>query len=86
MHSQRNIKLISSCLPVRLSLRPYGTTRVPLDGISRNLIFAKPLEKVQISLKYDNSFIHSVICLTTGPKPPPKRCLHIVRSRASSFK
>jgi len=31
-------------------------------------------------------FFHSVICLTTGPKPPPKRCLHIVRSRASSFK
>ena len=29
---------------------------------------------------------HSVICLTTGPKPPPKRCLNIVRSRASSFK
>ena len=33
-----------------------------------------------------HSFIHPVICLTTGPKPPPKRCLHIVRSRASSFK
>jgi len=32
------------------------------------------------------SFIHSVFCLTTGPKPPPKRCLHTVRSRASSFK
>ena len=32
------------------------------------------------------SFIHSVICLATGPKSPPKRCLHIVRSRASSFK
>jgi len=32
-----------------------------------------------------HSFIHSVFCLTTGPKPPPKRCLHIVRSRASSF-
>ena len=32
------------------------------------------------------SFIHSLICLTTGPMPPPKRCLHIVRSRASSFK
>ena len=31
-------------------------------------------------------FIHSVFCLTTSPKPPPKRCLHIVRSRASSFK
>ena len=32
------------------------------------------------------SFIHSVFCLTTGPKPPPKRFLHIVRYRASSFK
>ena len=26
-----------------------------------------------------------VICQTTGPKPLPKRFLHIVRSRASSF-
>ena len=33
-----------------------------------------------------HSFIHSVVCLTTGPKPPPKRFLHIVRPRASSFK
>jgi len=33
-----------------------------------------------------HSFIHSVFCLTTGPKLPPKRCLHIVRSTASSFK
>ena len=24
-----------------------------------------------------DSFIHSVFCLTTGPKPPPKRFLHI---------
>ena len=29
---------------------------------------------------------YSVVCLTTGPKPPPKRFLHIVRSKASSFK
>jgi len=28
------------------------------------------------------AFIHLVVCLTTGPK----RALHIVRSRASSFK
>ena len=33
-----------------------------------------------------DSFIHSVICLTTGPTPLPKRFLHTVRSRASSFK
>jgi len=33
-----------------------------------------------------STFIHLVVCLTTGPKPLPKRALHIVRSRASSFK
>jgi hypothetical protein len=32
------------------------------------------------------SFVHLVVCLTTAPKPLPKRALHIVRSRASSFK
>ena len=36
--------------------------------------------------KIHSSFTHSVFCLTTGPKPPPKRFLHIVRSRPSSFK
>jgi hypothetical protein len=34
-----------------------------------------------------HSFIHSsVICHTTGPKPLPKRFIHLMRSRASSFK
>ena len=35
---------------------------------------------------YDSNHHHSVFCLTTGPKPPLERFLHIVRSRASSFK
>jgi hypothetical protein len=36
---------------------------------------------------FKHSFIiHSVFCLTTGSKPPPKQFLHVVRSRASSFK
>jgi len=30
--------------------------------------------------------IHLAVCLTRGPKPLPKRALHIVQSRASSFK
>jgi len=30
--------------------------------------------------------IHLAVCLTTGPKALPNRALHIVRSRASSFK
>ena len=33
-----------------------------------------------------SAIIHLVVCLTTDPKPLPKRALHIVRSRASSFK
>ena len=32
------------------------------------------------------SFIHLVVCLTTGPKSLANRALRIVRSRASSFK
>jgi hypothetical protein len=32
------------------------------------------------------SFIHLAVCLTTGPKPLPKRDVHIVQSRASSFR
>ena len=38
--------------------------------------------------EFDFHIDHSVhvFCLTTGPKPPPKRCLHTVWSRASSFK
>ena len=31
------------------------------------------------------AFVHLAVCLTTGPKPLPKRAVHIVRSRASSF-
>ena len=43
-------------------------------------IFKQP----RISALWLHSF-HSLLCLTTGPKPPLKRFLHIVRSRASSF-
>ena len=32
------------------------------------------------------SFIHLIVCCTTGPKPLPKPALHTVRSRASSFR
>ena len=33
-----------------------------------------------------STFIHSVFCLTTGTKPPPKRFLHMARSTGSYFK
>jgi hypothetical protein len=41
---------------------------------------------IYIIHSFIHSFIHLVVCLTTGPKPLPKRALHILRSRASSFK
>jgi hypothetical protein len=40
---------------------------------------------VQKAFTVIHSFIHSAVCLTTGPTPFPKPALHIVRSRASSF-
>jgi len=45
----------------------------------------RQLEKIK-NFCQQHCFIHSVFCLTTGPKPPLKRCLHIGPSRASSFK
>ena len=51
--------------------REVGTSTTPLN---------KPKKKVS-----QNESSSSVICQTTGPKPLPKRFLHIVRSRASSF-
>jgi hypothetical protein len=45
--------------------------------------------KAHCTIKYvkqQTIFIHLVVCLTTGPKPLPKRALHILRSGASSFK
>ena len=38
------------------------------------------------TVRPEGLFIHSVFSLTTGSKPPPKWFLHIVRSRASTFK
>ena len=37
-------------------------------------------------VKHTQIIVYSAVCLTTGPKCLPKRFLHIVRSKASSFK
>ena len=37
--------LASSCLSVRSSVRPHGTTQLPLDGFSRNLMIFRKLSR-----------------------------------------
>ena len=58
-----------------------------LTKFKRNIQNIKPYIYIYIyTHTFIHSFIHSVFCLTTGSKPPPKRFLHTVRSRASSLK
>ena len=56
---------------------------------------SRHLRQISLLTLYDPKFVYycniysnyySVCCLTTGPKPLPKRFLHMVRSKASSFK
>ena len=47
-------------------------------------VFANNTSCFYIASVRNSSSSSSVICQTTGPKPLPKRFLHIVRSRASS--
>jgi len=62
LHSRRNQEQIE----VRECLLSFS---------AEYFIFQFAIEKRK-DLRY--SFIHSVFCLTTGPKPPPKQRLHIV--------
>ena len=57
----------------------------------RRIIFSHfsvrvPKPRSKFHLKLIHYYYYSVFCLTTGPKPLRKRFLHIVRSKASSFK
>ena len=54
--------------------------------IYENDLLPSPRLLFKYYVLYIHSFIHLVVCLTIGPKPLPKRALHIARSRASSFK
>jgi hypothetical protein len=53
------------------------------------ILYVYEVRKTSDSHAYDEQltlpFIHLAVCLTTGPKPLPKRALHTVRSGASSF-
>jgi hypothetical protein len=55
------------------------------DALS-TLLFILVLEGIVRKLDTRGNIHSSVICQTTGPQPLPKRFLHLMRSRASSFK
>ena len=71
--------------PEQALAAPYAPVAFTLQQITLVLISVRGF-MAQEDLYIMKSVINSVFCLTTGPKPPPKRFLHIVRSRASSFK
>ena len=52
---------VSFVMSVRLYVRPHGTSGLPLDGFSLNLIFeyfSKIVEKIQVLLKSDKNTKH----------------------------
>ena len=80
---------------------PATQPHIPDDLKLTNMRFVIPVHHENTCTRFVNSvarsiqtrpgtktsiFFHLAVCLTTGPKPLPKRALHIVRSRASSFK
>jgi len=75
----------SSKCTVKQRCNDKDITRTVYIRITQELMWLVDILRVNF-INGRCSFIHSVFCLTTGPKPPPKRFLQIVRSRTSSFK
>jgi len=55
--------------------KPLNVSPEKSQTLSCDTVVANERYLLFISAMIYNSFIHSVFCLTTGPKPPPKRCI-----------
>ena len=64
------------------------TWRIPSPKAGRKVSTDQLLQEIFVSQPelLMLHYYYSAVCLTTGPKPLPKRFLHIVRSKVSSFK
>ena len=66
--------------------QPYAPAAFYPQEILLVLLSVRDLVDPETIVQREGLFIHLIVCLRTGPKPLPKPALHIVRSRASSFK
>jgi len=73
------------CTAVFWTIKKYHLY-IKIFQIPVNFLREAPRKKANFGNCCAIFIIHLGVCLTTGPKPLPKRALHIVRSRASSFK
>jgi len=67
-------------LPSLLVRPPSYIPNIPFKPLLEQLL------TILLNVPHLYIYINLVVCLTTGPKPLPKRTPHVVRSRASSNK
>jgi hypothetical protein len=79
---RRSMVTFATNLKVLSTQRPRKTTKISSLSNTSRLCSG---QKIYLLVTH-HVLNHSAVCLTTGPKPLPKRALHIVRSRASSFR
>ena len=72
-----------NCIRFKMPMTQKKNKSRLIHGNGRPIFHAPCVEGLTVCLWLSSS--SSVICQTTGPKPLPKRFLHIVRSRVSSF-
>ena len=75
-----------TCFNITLNLQYLSCFN--FNKVSHQEAFTVTRLKVGLYMKFNSLLRYSsssVICQTTGPKPLPKRFLHIVQSRSSSF-
>jgi hypothetical protein len=77
---------LSQCFPVFIHGRAHKIVfHIPTNPTYDN-IYRQEKSWQRRTKSITPELIHLVVCLTTGPKPLPKRALHLVRSRVSFFK
>ena len=89
MASDTKCRYFVVCITFRIFASYHSFSSLSYDRSKASSKASSPHSAIQsflFQMRVSLSFIHLAVCLTTGPKPLPKRALRIMRSRASSFK